>query len=83
VRRFLTGSEDELPRLGETIVRTVTVGSIDTDEAAKRHADLVIVPELEGFGLLDWRQFDRLVELGRQAARAALERAPAWAGGAA
>jgi predicted acylesterase/phospholipase RssA len=78
IRRYLTGSEAELPRLGETIVRTVTVGSIDTDEAARRHADLVIVPELEGIGLLDWRQLERTRELGRAAARKALERAPAW-----
>lgn len=81
IRRYLTGSEAELPRLGETIVRTITVGSIDTAEAARRHADLAIVPELEGIGMLDWRQFDRVREAGRAAARAALERAPTWLGG--
>ncbi len=72
VRRYLTGNEAELPRLGETIVRTVTVGSIDTAEAARRHADLVIQPRVEGTGLLDWRQLDRMREAGREAARAAL-----------
>ncbi len=35
VRRALTGSEAEIPRLGETIMRTVTVGSIDTAAAAR------------------------------------------------
>jgi predicted acylesterase/phospholipase RssA len=78
LRRFLTGSEAEVPRLGETIVRTVTVGSIDTAEAAARHADLVIRPELEGVGMLDWRQLDRVREAGRVATAAALEDAPAW-----
>lgn len=73
VRRFLTGSDVELPRLGETVVRTVTVGSIDTADAARRHADLVIQPAVEGIGLLDWRQLDRVRELGREAGRAALE----------
>jgi NTE family protein len=78
VRRYLTGSESELPRLGETIVRTVTVGSIDTAEAARRHADLVIQPAVEGVGLLDWTRLESMMELGRAAARAALEQPPAW-----
>lgn len=78
IRRYLTGSEAEVPRLGETIVRTVTVGSSDTAEAARRHADLLIQPQVEGVGILDWRQLDRVVEKGREAARRALESPPAW-----
>jgi predicted acylesterase/phospholipase RssA len=62
IRRYLTGTDAEVPRLGETIVRTVTVGSSDTAEAARRHADLVIQPQVEGVGILDWRQLDRVVE---------------------
>ncbi len=73
LRRFLTGREDELPRLGETVVRTVTVGSIDTAQAARRHADLVIQPEVDGIGLLDWGRLEQVRELGRQAAREALQ----------
>jgi NTE family protein len=78
IRRYLTGSEAELPRFGETVVRTVTVGSTDTVEAARRHADLVIQPSLQGVGLLDWRQLDRVTEAGRAAARQLLEDPPAW-----
>jgi predicted acylesterase/phospholipase RssA/CRP-like cAMP-binding protein len=77
LRRFLTGGEAELPRLGETVVRTVTVGSIDTADAARRHADLVIAPEVDGIGLLDWKRLERVREIGREAARSALER---WEG---
>ena len=83
IRRYLTGSEAELPRLGETIVRTVTVGSVDTAEAARRHADLVIEPAVEEVGLLDWSQLEPVVEAGRAAARAALEDAPEWFTGSA
>lgn len=72
VRRVLTGSEAEIPRLGETIVRTVTVGSVDTVQAARLHADLVITPQVDGVGLLDWKALPRVYELGRKAARAAL-----------
>jgi len=77
LRRLLTGGEAELPRLGETVVRTVTVGSIDTAEAARRHADLVIQPEVDGIGLLDWKRLDRVREIGREAARDALQQ---WEG---
>ncbi len=72
MRLALTGSEAEVPRLGETIVRTVTVGSIDTVAAARLHADLVITPRVDGIGLMDWKALERVRELGRQAAREAL-----------
>lgn len=72
VRRTLTGTETELPRLGETIVRAVTVGSIDTVAAARLHADVVISPEVDGVGLMDWKRLDSVRELGRHAAQAAL-----------
>lgn len=75
-RRWLTGDEAEIPRLGETIIRTLTVGSIDTVAAAKRHADVLIQPRLEGIGMLDWSQLDQAREAGREATRAALEQAP-------
>ncbi len=71
-RRALTGTESELPRLGETIVRAVTVGSIDTVAAARQHADLVISPEVDGVGLTDWKRLDAVREMGRKAAQAAL-----------
>ena len=76
MRRALTGSEHQMPRLGETLMRTVTVGSIDTFAAAHDNADLVILPAVEGIGLLDWKAFDRVVDLGRIAARDALAENP-------
>ena len=76
VRRALTGSEAEIPRLGDTMLRTLTVGSIDTLEVAHLHADLVISPEIEGIGLLEWKAIGAAVELGRRAAREALAANP-------
>lgn len=81
VRRYLTGSEAEVPRLAETIVRTVTVGSSDTAEAARRHADLTIQPEVEDVGLLDWGQLEYVRAAGREAVRTALEANPDWLNG--
>ena len=37
----------------------------------RRHADLTIQPDVEGVGLLDWRQLEQVRSAGRQAARAA------------
>lgn len=76
LRRMLTGSETEIPRLSETIVRTVMVGSIDTVTAARLHADLVITPRVDGVGLMDFDALSRVREIGREAARAALEAHP-------
>jgi NTE family protein len=73
LRRALTGSSEALPRLGETLFRTFTLGSADTAAAARAHADLVVVPQVEGVGLMDWKQLDRLREAGRVAARSALD----------
>ncbi len=76
LRRALTGSDTVIPRLGETLVRSVTVGSIDTVAAARLHADVVLTPEVAGIGLLDWKALPRVRELGREAARRALEADP-------
>ena len=72
LRRALTGGDAALPRLGETLMRTLTLGSEDTADAALRHADLVIAPRVEGVGLLQWDQLPRVRAIGREAAREAL-----------
>jgi NTE family protein len=76
LRRALTGTDQALPRLGETLVRTFTLGSADTAAAALAHADLVVVPSVDGVGLMDWKELPRLREAGRAAARAVLEETP-------
>ncbi len=63
-------------RLPEVIIRSITVGSRDTVEAGQRHADVVIRPETGRVGLLDFGQIDRVIEAGREAARATLEKRP-------
>ena len=75
MRRVLTGSEERVPRLPETISGSIALGSSDTVTAALEHADLVISPRVEGVGMLDWGQMPRAIEAGRRAAREALEAA--------
>ncbi len=81
LRRVLTGSDAALPRLGETLMRTLTLGSEDTASAALEHADLVIAPQVEGVGLLQWDQLARVRAIGREAAREALASSSLTAGG--
>ncbi len=64
------------PSLGETLTRVLLLGSANTSEAARRHADLVIEPRAEGVGLLEFHQLDAAREAGRRAALEALERSP-------
>jgi NTE family protein len=66
-----------LPSLNETLMRVLLLGSENTSEAARRHADLVIKPRAQGIGLLEFHQLDTAREAGQVAAREALERAPA------
>lgn len=75
LRRLLTGYEQRLPMLRETIHWTIALGSTDTVNAALTHADLVISPRVEGIGILDWDELPRALEIGRRAAREALEAA--------
>ena len=75
MRRALTGYEERLPTLPETISGSIALGSSDTVNAALQHADLVISPRVEGVGLLAWGQMPQAVEIGRRAAREALETA--------
>jgi predicted acylesterase/phospholipase RssA len=74
-RRALTGQEQRLPRLADTLMRTLTLGSSDTAAAALRHADVVISPHVEGIGMLEWKSLDPAREIGRQAALEALDAA--------
>jgi NTE family protein len=72
MRRALTGSESEIPRIAETFLRTLTAGSIDTVAAARAHATVVITPQVEGISFMGWKELDRVRAIGRSAARDAL-----------
>jgi len=72
LRWIMTGSERPVPRVSETILRTMTLGGTDSAAAALHHADVLISPRVEGVGMLDWKHLPRAREAGRRAARAAL-----------
>jgi EmrB/QacA subfamily drug resistance transporter len=62
-----------VPGLGETLTRVLLLGSSNTSQAAREHADILIKPRAEGVGLLEFHQLDTAREAGRLAAREALE----------
>ena len=76
-RRGRQREDPRLPGFTETLTRALTLGSVDTAEAARTHAALVITPPSDGVGMLEFHQLDRMRAAGRQAALNALEQAPA------
>jgi predicted acylesterase/phospholipase RssA/CRP-like cAMP-binding protein len=73
---LISGQRGEVPRLGETMLRTLVVGSRDTAASAHRYADLVITPKVGQVGLLDWKRLPGIREAGRAAVRSLLEDDP-------
>lgn len=68
-----------LPSLPETISRIALLSSANTDEAARRWADMTLTVRVGGVGLLEFHQIDAAREAGREAARAALAAGvPGW-----
>jgi EmrB/QacA subfamily drug resistance transporter len=61
------------PSLGETLTRVLLLGSANTSDAARRHADVIIKPRAEGVGLFEFHQLDAARAAGRRAAVEALE----------
>jgi EmrB/QacA subfamily drug resistance transporter len=64
-----------VPSLGETLIRTIFIGSGGAADAALAAGAVVVTPSTRGVGLLEFHQLDRMVESGRAAGRALLEKA--------
>jgi predicted acylesterase/phospholipase RssA len=62
-----------VPSLGETLLRTMMISSGGAVAAARSRGAWVVTPPTLGVGLLEFSQLDRMVQAGRQAARALLE----------
>ena len=64
-----------MPGLGDTLMRTMMIGSGGAADAARARGAWVVGPSSMGVGLLEFHQLDRMVQSGRAAARALLEQA--------
>ncbi len=63
-----------VPVLGDTLMRTMMIGSGGAVEAARRRGAWVVSPASMGIGLMEFHQFDQMVLAGRAAGRLLLER---------
>jgi NTE family protein/lysophospholipid hydrolase len=70
------GKPMHVPQLASVLVRTTLLGSSSTQNLMAQRADLVLRPPLEQFGLLEFKSFDQIVDIGY---RHALERLEASA----
>jgi NTE family protein len=64
-----------LPTLTQLLLNTSMMHSYARQQAAQSLVDLHFTPTVSGFGLLDWGQFDRIVEAGYRYAMEQLEKA--------
>jgi predicted acylesterase/phospholipase RssA len=62
-----------MPGLGDTLLRTMMIGSGGANATAARAGIPVVTPPTLGVGLLEFHQLDRMVEAGRMAGRHLLE----------
>ena len=77
LRREPQGQAPRLPALMDMLANLAFLVTADTAEQAGRHADLLIAPEHDSVGALEFHMLDSLRDAGRRAALDALEGAPA------
>jgi predicted acylesterase/phospholipase RssA/CRP-like cAMP-binding protein len=75
--RFEPELEDDgwpgLPGVGETLMRSVLLGSAAMADSVSAQADLLIEPEVTDLKMLAFHEIDKAVEIGRRAAEENLE----------
>lgn len=64
------------PRILQILWRAGMINSAAATALQREQSDLLLSPEMNGLDLLDWRSFDRAIELGYRHTLDALESAP-------
>jgi NTE family protein len=74
LRRWIAGPAAEwAPPITETLLRSILLGNVATDAAARESADVVIQPNLRGVATMRFRDLEGIRRLGREAVRDAVE----------
>ena len=74
LRRWIVGPAVEwAPSIAETVLRSILLGNVATDAAARARADLVITPSLRGVSTMKFNDIETPRRAGREAAREAVE----------
>lgn len=69
------GRRYRLPSLTSLLLNTSTMYSYARQQQSQADVDLYFAPDVGQYGMLEWAQFDRIVEIGYRHAREQLERA--------
>ena len=73
LRRWIVGPAAEwAPPITETLLRSILLGNVLTDAAARERAHAVIRPRLRGVPTMRFRDLESIRRLGREAAREAI-----------
>ena len=75
MRVLPAGTEPPVPSLMETLYKVMLLSESDSDRR-RSFADLLIRPDYEDIGILEFHMLDRMRDAGRRAAAAALSDAP-------
>ncbi len=79
LRTLVLGLGAPIPfSIKDVMTRALLLGSIDTAEAARTHADLVVTPRVSAIGSMAFEQLPAARAAGREAARRALDAAPGF-----
>lgn len=70
------GRRYRVPGISTILLKSIELGTIDKTESLGAQADLLIQPPVRGFGMVDVKRFDEIVEAGYQEAVAALAEWP-------
>ncbi|PRI12817.1 cyclic nucleotide-binding and patatin-like phospholipase domain-containing protein [Mycobacterium shigaense] len=76
VRRVLTGTDEALPPLQETLLRTVDLAASNGNLNELPRIAAIIRPDISAIGPLDFKKLEAALEVGRKATRAVLEAQP-------
>jgi NTE family protein len=66
----------KLPTLGALLMRTTILYSESRAEESREAVDLFLNPDLRHIGLLDWKSFDAIVDIGYRYAKQLLAETP-------
>ncbi|MBL8020696.1 MAG: cyclic nucleotide-binding domain-containing protein [Leptospirales bacterium] len=58
------GSRRAIPSLASILIRSTVIGSVSRVKKARADADIFARLPLDGFGLLDWKEIDKLIDIG-------------------
>jgi NTE family protein len=83
-RRLIWKRQETLPipSIVRILLRSALVASAERAHQDREACDLLIVPPMDQFDLLDWTSFDKAIEIGYRATMEALEKARALPTGA-